>query len=150
MGNNDQDNLIHETPLNTQHSSSNHPMSSMRARMDINNPVMSVQEIQQQYKHLTTESPLEQLRKNNESTKPQNLLYSNTPSNIQTCNKYTTSIPSHNFEPIYSENEINDKDYYSYPELNQNALNPNQFIVPANLPTYIIGNNPITEIELFT
>ena len=150
MGNNDQDNLIHETPLNTQHSSSNHPMSSIRARMDINNPVMTVQEIQQQYKHLTTESPLEQLRKNNESTKPQNLLYSNTPSNIQTRNKYTTSIPSHNFEPIYSENEINDKDYYSYPELNQNAPNPNQFIVPANLPTYLIGNNPITEIELFT
>ena len=65
-----------------------------------------------------------------------------------------SSLPIHlstNFEPVHIESEVPiGANYYSYPEYNTNLINPNQFIVPPNLPIFGIGTNPNQEIEYFT
>jgi hypothetical protein len=156
MANQDQDNNTHGTPRNTQYQTTLHPTSSTNIKFDNNNPVLTVQQIHEQYQQMTYENTDEEINKQTESQKTKNLLFTQTPPTIQAQNKTLMSIPSsppslnHNFEPIYSENNINEKDYYSYPEPNYNTLNPNQFIVPSNLPMYMTGDKPITEIEQFT
>ena len=156
MANQDQDNNTHGTPKNTQYRTTLHPTSSTNLKFDNNNPVLTVQQIQEQYQQITHENIDEEINKQPENQKTKNLLFTRTPPTIQARNKTLMSIPSsppslnHNFEPIYSENDINEKDYYSYPEPNYNTLNPNQFIVPTNLPMYMTGDKPITEIEQFT
>jgi hypothetical protein len=82
-------------------------------------------------------------------------LSANTPIRVQSENEeiIPSSPPIHHsvtFEPIYSEQDITNYDYYSFPEIKQQFLNPNQFIVPPNLPTYRVGTNPINDIEHFT
>jgi len=72
----------------------------------------------------------------------------------RTTELVSSSPPSHatsKFEPVFTEQESPvEHDYYLFPKIDTRNLNPNQFVVPENLPTFNTGKNPISEIEYFT